>query len=63
MLSPWLRERLRVSGCGGPPMGRLERFYEEMGRKRGNGGLRGTVKCLKGSRSIRGSRRSSHLPS
>jgi hypothetical protein len=35
MLSPWLRERLRVSGCGGPPMGRLERFYEEMGEKEG----------------------------
>ena len=35
MLSPWLRERLTVSGPGGPPLGRLERFYEEMEEKEG----------------------------
>ena len=33
MLSPWLRERLTVSGFGGPPLGMLESFYEEMGEK------------------------------
>jgi hypothetical protein len=35
MLSPWLRERLTVSGPGGSPLGRLERFYQEMEEKEG----------------------------